>query len=53
MICAADLFSPFSLLPFGHGSQKKLLIAGSKQNYQDKMVSLGTNILQYLWETKN
>lgn len=28
-------------------------MAGSKQNYQDKMVFLGTNIWQNLWETKS
>ena len=35
IICAADLFSPFSLFTFGHGSQIKLLMARSKQNYHD------------------
>lgn len=53
IICAADLFSQFSSFTFGHGSHTKLLMAGSKQKYQDKMVYLGTNILQNLWETKS
>ena len=53
IIYAENLFSPSSLFTFGHGSRTKLLMAGSKQNYQDKMVFLGTNILQNLWETKN
>jgi len=53
IIYAADSFFPFFLFTFGQGSQTKLLMAGSKQNYQDKMVFLGTNILQNLWETKH
>jgi hypothetical protein len=38
IICASDLFSPFFLFTLGHGSEKKLLMAGSKKNYQNKMV---------------